>query len=66
MTLQVGELYLCMVKDLYDSMIVGWAMEVRALTLAKANRIDPAKTFVFHSDLGNPVHERQADAMAEH
>ena len=56
-----GKLYLCPVKDLYDGVIVGWAMDVRAsadlvlraLTMAWRKRIEPSRQVVVHSDRGS-------------
>ena len=55
-----GKLYLCHVKDLYDGVIVGWSMEVRAdtelviraLAMAWRERVERTVPIVFHSDRG--------------
>ena len=55
-----GKAFLCVVKDLYDGMIVGWSIArraprhlvLRALAMAKAQRGTIAGEFIFHSDRG--------------
>ena len=52
--------FLCVVKDLYDGMIVGWSIArraprhlvLRAMAMAKAQRGTIAGEFIFHLDHG--------------
>lgn len=56
-----GKLYLCQVKDLYDGVVAGWSMDVRAeselvlraVSMAWRKRIEGGEKLVLHSDRGS-------------
>lgn len=70
-----GKLYLCQVKDLYDGVVAGWSMDVRAeselvlraVSMAWRERVEGGGKIVLHSDRGTQyTSARLSEWLSDH